>query len=310
LREEVSESVGTGKQALLADLALMIIAWVSISSASVLVILSGTTALVCAFWRVFTSSVLIISYKIFKRFLKPSRRVVTNPSTYLESAVAGVLLGLHFLTWMESLFLIPVALSTTVVVTYPLINALFEGITHKSLRSAEILGLALAFAGVLTATRPQLGSEAGVQGISLAFVGSLCAAGYFYLGRTSRKAGMPLTDYAIIAYTSASLTLLTYALITNSNILPTTTISWAYVFLLAVIPMLGGHTVMNYLLKRMKSYVVTSIALGEPPGATLLATLILGQQVQAETLGGMALALVGILITVYESVRDKDLKPK
>jgi len=310
LGEEVSGSVGKGKQALLADLALMIIAWVSISSASVLVILSGTTALVCAFWRVFVSSVLIIPYKIFERFLKPPRRVAVNPLTYLGSAVAGVLLGLHFLTWMESLFLIPVALSTTVVVTYPLINAFFEGITHKSLRGTEILGLALAFVGVLIATRPQLGSEAGVQGVFLAFIGSLCAAGYFYLGRTSRKAGMPLTDYAIIAYTSASLTLLAYALITNSNILPTTTTSWAYVFLLAAIPMLGGHTIMNYLLKRMKSYVVTSIALGEPPGATLLATLILGQRVQAETLGGMALALVGILITVYESVRDKDFKPK
>ncbi|MEM3142895.1 MAG: EamA family transporter, partial [Zestosphaera sp.] len=66
--------------------------------------------------------------------------------------------------------------------------------------------------------------------------------------------------------------------------------------------MLGGHTVINYLLKRMKSYVVTSIALGEPPGATLLAALILGQQIQAETILGMALALVGILITVYGSL--------
>jgi len=300
----VGGPASAGRRASLADVALMIIAWVSISSASVLVILSGTTALVCAFWRVFVSSVLILSYKIFEGVAKRSGSGTTNPSTYLWPAVAGVLLGLHFLTWMESLFLIPVALSTTVVVMYPLINALLEGIAHKNIRSAEILGLATAFAGVVIATRPQLGSEAGVQGVSLAFVGSLCAAGYFYLGRVSRKAGMPLTNYTIAAYTSASITLLAYALITKSSILPATTTSWTYVFLLAMIPMLGGHTVMNYLLKRMKSYVVTSIALGEPPGATLLATLILGQRVQAETLEGMALALVGIAVTVYGSMKD------
>jgi len=284
------------------DLVLMMIAWVSISSASVLVILSGTTALVCAFWRVFMSSILILFYKALAESMRHPRVNPADFSVYLRSVVAGVLLGLHFLTWMESLFLIPVALSTTVVVTYPLINAFFEGIAHKTLRRIEILGLALAFSGVVMATKPQLGSEAGVSGVSLAFIGSLCAAGYFYLGRSSRKAGMSLTNYTIVAYTSASLTLLIYALVSKSTLLPASTTSWAYVTLLALIPMLGGHTVINYLLKRMKSYVVTSIALGEPPGATLLAALILGQQIQAETILGMALALVGILITVYGSL--------
>lgn len=288
----------------LTDLALMMIAWVSISSASVLVILSGTTALVCAFWRVFVSSVLILFYKVLAEPTRLSRTHLVSPSTYLRPVVAGVLLGLHFLTWMESLFLVPVALSTTVVATYPLINAFFEGVTHKTLRRVEILGLALAFTGVIIVTRPQLSNETGVLGVFLAFIGSLCVAGYFYLGRHSRKAGVSLTNYAIVAYASASLTLLVYALVTKSTLLPASTTSWIYVFLLAVIPMLGGHTVINYLLKRMKSYVVTSVAFGEPPGATLLATLILGQQIQAETVGGMALALVGVLTTVYGSLRD------
>ncbi|MFN3268797.1 MAG: DMT family transporter, partial [Zestosphaera sp.] len=250
----------------LADLILMMIAWVSISSASVLVILSGTTALVCAFWRVFLSSVIILSSGLVWR----PEVSLASPPIYLRSVVAGVLLGFHFLTWMESLFLIPVALSTTVVVTYPLINAFFEGIAHKTLRRVEILGLTLAFIGVVIATQPQLSSESGVLGVFLAFIGSLCAAGYFYLGRSSRKSGMPLTSYTIIAYTAASLTLLIYALVTKSTLLPASTNSWVYVFLLAIIPMLGGHTIINYLLKKMKSYVVTSVALGEPPGATLL----------------------------------------
>ena len=285
----------------LVDLTLMVTAWVCISSASVLVILSGTTALICAFWRVFMSSLLILSYKAIMELPRHPKSSPVNLQIYLRSLTAGILLGFHFLTWMESLFLIPVALSTTVVVMYPLINAFFEGVTHKTLRRIEVFGLILAFTGVLIATQPQLSSETGLPGVSLAFIGSLCAAGYFYLGRSSRKAGMPLTSYAIVAYASASLTLLVYATATKSSLLPTSTTSWAYLLLLAIIPMMGGHTVMNYLLRRMKSYVVTSIALGEPPGATLLAALILGQQVRAETLSGMVLALVGILATLYGS---------
>ncbi len=72
------------------DLTLMVIAWLSISSASVLVILSGATALVCAFWRVFIISVFIASYKAFTEVVRRREVSPTNPSMYLRAAAAGV----------------------------------------------------------------------------------------------------------------------------------------------------------------------------------------------------------------------------
>lgn len=286
------------------DILLMIIAWVSTSSASVLVLLSGSNALTCAFWRVLITALLICSYAVLKQTVSGNDFMSISRSIFLKAFVAGILLGIHFLSWMESLFLIPVALSTTVVVTYPLINALVEWFMRRELHAGEAFGLILAFLGVIVAMRPQATSNSSLTGVILAVVGALSVAGYFYLGRLSRIAGAPLTTYTVIVYASASLTLGFYALTTRSPILPPSLTSWMYVVMLALIPMLGGHTVMNYLLKKMKSYVVTSISLGEPPGATLLAAILLGQVVPAETIAGMAIALAGIAVVLHTSLKE------
>ncbi len=282
---------------------LMLIAWVSISSSSVLVLLSGSTAIVCAFWRVFIATLIIGAYATVNHVLGRGGFEDLGFKTLITALTAGVLLGIHFLVWMESLFLIPVALSTTVVVTYPLINALVEGMYYRVIRGGEVAGLVLAFVGVFIATRPQTGTHLVSAGITLAAVGALCAAGYFHLGRISRSTGASLTAYTTTAYAAASATIGLYSLFTKTPLLPTTTSSWIYILLLALIPMLGGHTTMNYLLKRMKSYVVTSIALGEPPGATLLASVLLKQPIHVETVLGMMFALSGVAITVYSSSR-------
>lgn len=281
----------------------MLVAWVSISSSSVLVLLSGSTAIVCAFWRVFITTLIIGTYAIVNQVLGHGDFKGLRLSTFITAFTAGVLLGIHFLVWMESLFLIPVALSTTVVVTYPLINALAEGIYYRVIRRGEVAGLILAFIGVFIATRPQTDAHFVGAGVTLATIGALCAAGYFHLGRVSRSRGASLTTYTTTAYAAASTTIGLYSLFTKTSLLPTTTSSWIYILLLALIPMLGGHTTMNYLLKRMKSYVVTSIALGEPPGATLLASALLKQPIHVETVLGMMLALSGVAMTVYSSLR-------
>ncbi|MEM4486178.1 MAG: DMT family transporter [Zestosphaera sp.] len=286
------------------DVFLMIIAWVSTSSASVLVLLSESNALTCAFWRVFITTLLIYSYTVLERAVGKEGLKSVSRSNFLKAFAAGVLLGIHFLSWMESLFLVPVALSTTVVVTYPLINALAEGLMRRRLHVGEAFGLILAFLGVFTAMKPQITTNSSTAGLVLASIGALSAAGYFHLGRLSRMSGVSLTSYTVIVYASSSLTLGLYAMITGSSVSPSSATSWTYVILLALIPMLGGHTVMNYLLKKMKSYVVTSISLGEPPGATLLAAILLGQSVTMETIVGMVLVLTGITVVLHTSIRE------
>lgn len=275
---------------------LLLVAWLSVSSASVLVVLSRSSALVCAFWRLVFATLLVAVYVLVvsgdvKLRFKMSREL-------LLSAISGVFLAAHFLTWMESLFYIPVSLSTTIVVTYPLLAMLYEAILGISKPTKEeIVGAVIAFSGVVIAVRPYLADKA-FYGSLLALLGALTGAAYFTLGRLMRKGGVSLTGYTLVCYGTSSLVLLAYSFISNQQILPAEQGSWVYLVLLGLIPMLGGHTVINYLMKYMKSYVATVIGFAEAPGATILASLVLSQKIEMYVAVGMIVTLSGALYTL------------
>ncbi|MCX8184475.1 MAG: DMT family transporter [Sulfolobales archaeon] len=275
---------------------LVFVAWLSISSASVMVILSGSSSLVCAFWRLLIATLLIVLYSIlFEDFNNMFPR---DLRTVLLSVVSGVFLATHFLTWMESLFYVPVSLSTTIVVLYPLVAMLYEvALKISKPRPLEVFGMLTAFSGTVVAVRPYLFGEA-LYGSILAFIGALTGAAYFTIGRVLRKNRVSLTGYVIPCYSASTITVFTYSMLTNRSIWPARADSWIYLVLLAVVPMIGGHTVINYLVKYMKSYVATVIGFGEAPGATILASLLLSQKIELNVVVGMVVAVSGALLTV------------
>jgi drug/metabolite transporter (DMT)-like permease len=70
-----------------------------------------------------------------------------------------------------------------------------------------------------------------------------------------------------------------------------------FFLLLAGVPMILGHTVLNWALRYVTAPVVATTILGEPVGASLLALLVLGEAPGALTLAGGALVLAGIGVT-------------
>lgn len=279
--------------------ALILVAWLSISSASVIVLLSRASALVCAFWRLLIAALLISLYSIATGSLEGLKDL----KTVSLSALAGTFLAAHFLTWMESLFYIPVSLSTTVVVLYPLMAMLYEAVLKISRpKLSELAGILVAFCGTVIAVQPYLAEEA-FYGSILAFIGAATGGAYFTMGRYLRKRGISLSDYTVVCYSSSTVFILVYSLVTKQSVLPAEPGSWMYLVLLALMPMIGGHTVINYLVKYMKSYVATVIGFGEAPGATILASLLLSQEVEPNVLLGMAVTLSGAIYTVREGLK-------
>ncbi len=278
---------------------LVLTAWLSTSSASILVLLSGTSALVCAFWRLLIATVLTSAYSLAaggSRSFLPR-----DPESVVLSLLSGAFLAAHFLTWMESLFYIPVSLSTTIVVLYPLVAMLYEATLKLSRpRLPELIGILVAFCGTLIAVQPYLAGRA-LYGSVLAFCGALTGAAYFTIGRLLRKRGIGLASYTTACYGASTVFVLAYSVATGGPILPAEASSWVYLVLLAVVPMLGGHTVINYLVKYMKSYVATAIGFGEAPGSAILASLVLSQEVKPNVVVGMAVALAGALYAIRGS---------
>jgi drug/metabolite transporter (DMT)-like permease len=221
----------------------------------------------------------------------------------MYSLVSGILLAVHFLLWMESLFLIPIAVSTTVVVTYPLFSLLIDHFIFKEgIGALQVLGLTAGFIGVLLFLHPQILTGYEYHGVLLAFGGALGATGYFSIGRfVRRKTGV--LSYTLITYASASISLLAYALLRNEDLVTYPSQTYAFFLLLALLPMIGGHTLINYLLRYVKTSVATSIALGEPVGASLLAHLLLQQQIDVPQALVMTLVLSSIALTISQEIK-------
>lgn len=273
---------------------------VSFSSASILVILSGAGALPCAFWRVTIAASILWAARLLSSHRvssKLDRRII------VYSCLSGFALALHFLLWMESLFLIPVAISTTVVVTYPLLSIIPDTIVFKEKPTTlQILGLTLGFLGIILFTQPWVLGGYDVKGVILSFIGALAATCYFSLGRFIRRS-VSLVDYGSLTYSSASISLLAYGLAAGSNIIYYPIDSYLYFILLALIPMIGGHTLLNYMLRYVKTSIATSVALGEPIGASILAYIALGQRVGLIEASVMCLTLSSVALILFEEAR-------
>jgi len=204
---------------------------------------------------------------------------------------------------MESLFHVPVAISTTIVVSYPLFSVVVDRyLLSEKITKKQILGLTIGFIGILLFLHPDI-ARGSIYGVLLSLGGALAATAYFSIGKFVRKrAG--LLEYTIPTYMVAATTTLLYILGIRGNLYNYDIESYAFFLLLAVIPMIGGHTVMNYLLRYMKTSSATSIALGEPVGASILAYIFLGQELGFLEVVLIAIVLSSVFMVITEELRD------
>lgn len=248
----------------------LFIIWISISSASIFVVLSGAPGSVCAFWRLLLSSIILLPLW-FKR----------GGSISIYCLLSGYFLGFHFILWMESLYLIPIVISTVLVVTYPFYNMLIDSLVFKERISyRQVIALITGFISMLGFYIQDISGHIDIIGVMYASAAGLLAALYFSIGRYLRSRRYQSTiEYVFPTYFSAAIFVLLYNVLLGIDLVNYNVSTYLYFALLAAVPMLGGHTLMNYLLGKMKTFTITSIAVAEPVGAGILAYVIFGQTI-------------------------------
>ncbi len=277
----------------------------SISSSSILILLSGATATSCAFWRVFIASIILTSTWLIRNGLS---FLHLDRETALYSVFSGLSLAVHFLLWMKSLFMVPVSVSTTVVVTYPLFTVLIDSLAlHEHVKPVQVAGLTLGFIGVLLFMQPWVLGRYNSLGVLLSLGGAVAASFYFTMGRVVRRR-TDLLSYTILTYTTASITLLLYAAACGENIIYYPPRTYVYFILLTLVPMMCGHTLINYMLRYVKTSVATSIALGEPVGASILANIVFSQVVDPPKALVMVLVLSSIALTIFSEAGSTGMR--
>ncbi|HEV8360841.1 MAG TPA: DMT family transporter [Candidatus Thermoplasmatota archaeon] len=209
----------------------------------------------------------------------------------------GVILGLHFATWITSLKLTTVASSVVLVTFHPAIVALLGmAWLGEGLRARGWAGIAVALGGAVLLVQGDLGLEARyLAGDALAFAGAVFAALYFLGGRRLRPR-LSLTTYAFPVYAAASGTLLVLALASGERLAGFGWPDYALMAALALGPQLAGHTVANWSLRWVPAAVVSTAIVGEPIGSSLLAVVILAEVPPAASVVGGALILAGIYL--------------
>jgi drug/metabolite transporter (DMT)-like permease len=265
--------------------------------------LAHAPGVVVALYRMLAASALMLPVTV-----RGLRRTPLRGRALWLTVLAGVLLAVHFATWITSLGLTTVAASVSLVTTSPLWVALFAWLFSGLAPSFSVLlGVVMAVAGAAVIGFGDLvgsglaGGSAPLLGDALALVGAASAAGYLLLGRSVQRAGVGLDAYAGAAYGTAAIVLIPLPALMGHAYLGYGAPTFGWILLLALVPQLIGHTGMNYAMHHFDPTLVATTMLLEPAGSTLLALAVFGEVPSVLTVVGAAVLLAGVVFTVRSS---------
>jgi len=277
------------------DLVLMTVAILAISTSAPLIAATAAPALAIAFWRTAFGTLAIGPYVLLRH-----RRELLGLSSRERrlAVVSGVLLALHFATWVPSLMLTSVASSTALVATQPIWAALIARAGGHRVPRQAWTGMAIAFTGVLVITGVDVTlSGRAVVGDLLALVGGFFAAAYVTVGAQVRRTVSTAT-YTLLCYGVCALALLGACLIGRQQVVGFSANTWAKLVLLTLGAQLLGHSLFNVVLKRVSPMLLSLLILFEMPGAAIIAALWLGQVPPKGVFPAAALVLVGVAVVI------------
>ncbi|HEX7003323.1 MAG TPA: DMT family transporter [Trueperaceae bacterium] len=276
-------------------LLVLLIAVAAVSLSAIFIRLAQAPGVVVASQRMLIAALLLAPIT-----WRGVRRTPFTRKSLAFTVLAGVFLAIHFATWISSLSFTTVAASVTIVCSNPLWVALFSWLfLGKPPSLTMLMGVLLAvLGGAMIAFGDLTGGSAPLLGDALALVGALTVSAYLLLGRTAQREGLSLGAYAGSAYTISALLLLPVPALFGFPYLGYDAATYGWIFLLAALPQLVGHTGVNYAMKFLDPTLVTTVILLEPIGAALLALLLFAEVPGLLTVVGALVLLVGVLLTV------------
>ena len=267
---------------------------IAVSTASIFIKLCDAPALIIATYRMVFASLMLMPYAFYK---KTGRGWERSDLGWL--ILSGVFLSLHFTFWITSLKYTSVASSVVLVTTHPIFVGLGASFLLKERLGINlVLGITLSVLGSgLIGYGDMTLSKEALMGDGLALLGALAASGYFLVGRKMRKS-QDLLSYIFPVYSTAALVLILLSFLFQEKFLGYSATTYLYLFLLALIPQLIGHTTFNWALKYLPASMVSITILGEPVGSTILAYFILSEGLTPSKVIGGILIFAGILIAL------------
>lgn len=277
----------------------LLVSIVAVSTASILIRLTDAPPLAIATWRLGLSTLMILPFFLSRGGV--SKLKVMRLKDLLVLVGVGVVLAIHFATWITSLSYTSVTSSVIFVHVDPIVVALVSHFLFKERVNKRVaLGVVIAFVGATVIAFGDLGIGGGnLAGDALSLIGGVALGFYILAGRRLRQR-LDLTTYVTPVYAVSALVLAGGSIAFRVPLIGYDARTLILFLMIALVPMIFGHTIYNWVLRWVSAPIVSISLLGEPVGASILALFVLGEVPPPLTLLVGVVTLSGILICAYQ----------
>jgi drug/metabolite transporter (DMT)-like permease len=271
---------------------LIFIGILSVSFASIFIRLSESHPLIISTYRMGISSIILLPIFIFKK-----EKILRKDKIIF--LLSGTFLAFHFYTWITSLRFTSIMSSTVLVTTNPIFVSIFSYFLFKKIpKTKTILAIILSIFGV-TLMSYKGDFSTNIKGNLLALSGAIFASLYIISNYSLRKK-YNLINVIFRVYFISFLILLIFSLILKIKLIFLPKKEYLFLFLIALLPQVIGHSIFNFALKFFSPTFISLTILGEPIGATILGIIFFNEIPKfIEILGGI-LIILAILISEKE----------
>ncbi|HEV2889458.1 MAG TPA: DMT family transporter [Frankiaceae bacterium] len=282
------------------DVLLIVLGVSAVSTSAPFIRAAAAPAFAVAFWRNAAAAGVLAPWAWFR-----NREELTSLHGRERrlALAAGVLLALHFATWIPSLSFTSVASSTALVATQPVWAALIARSQGDRVPAMGWAGIWLAVLGAALLTGIDLHFDArALGGDLLALVGGFFAAAYVTVGAEVRRT-VTTTVYTTVCYATCAVLLLGLIGVTRTRFVGFDARTWWCIVGLTVGAQLLGHSVFNVVLKTTSPTVVSISILFEIVGAVALAWAFLDEVPRWQAAPAAAVIVSGVVLVIRAGSR-------
>jgi len=243
------------------------------SSTSFVYIRESTEApVMLAAYRLLLTSLLIspLFIRDYRRFHKGELGML-----FRSSIGPGFVLGLHFITWVIGARMTTGANATLIVSLVPLAMPFFMLLMYQErITRNEVIATGLALLGLVILSVGDFSiSTDYLTGDLVCLVSMILFAYYLALAKDSARYES-IWLYVFPMYLLAGIFCFILALFFSSPIHSYSPYEGLMIFLLAVVPTIGGHTILNYSMQKFRGQTVSIINMGQFIFAGIIAYFI------------------------------------
>ncbi len=274
------------------------------STAVIMIKASRTDAVLLSGLRLMVAAAALSP--LFFRHLRAHRAAYTRQHL-MATIVPGMLLAVHFISWIIGARLTPAANSTLIVNLVPIVMPIMLAATvHERLTRTEMLATATAIIGVLLLCGFDFNiSPVYFWGDVICFGSMLAFAAYLVLARRS-QALPSLWLYVVPLYAVAGVLCMGASLLrVNPLTQPYPPGEIALILGLGLVPTVLGHSILNLSMKHLRGQVVSIVNMGQFIFAAILAYYLRGEVPQWAFYVAAALIVISACLVVSQTLRRR-----